>query len=619
MKRMKLMRLSALALVGAVLLAAPGRAGEGAEKAALPPGVPKGAEAWLVLPAPKTSVDRAKKVAEAVMPGTGGMVEMTLQGALAKYGGDALDLTKPAVAVFALGEKPKFATTMGLKLEGDITKALEARFGKATKTEKGVSTYLEVQEGALPDKEVFVCVKKDRMVIGDDARLVGLLAAAAPPAAGDYEAAVDIVAGLDLKAVSTKHKEKLDEFLKKLEAGPAAAVGAPGAGKINPGLEKVVGVAYADFIRAAIKQVDLLNAEVRIGADEVALSLGLKAAKGGDLAASLDEIAKAKLPSVKMLPAKSMVVLAADMDPEVAAKIVDKVKPVLVAGLAAAEGDEKLKKAVEAQIRATEAYIKQSDGAVSEAVFRRKGGLCGVIVCGIKDQAAGRAAMIKAVKTSISGELGKKWQETGVKLELKEKVRKSGDLDVDRLTLDFKPPANKDLPPEMQARMLEMQRKMMEALYGMPINYEIAFHNKTMLTTFGKESPKALDELIARIKAGEGNQAVMAATLKRAPKGSFVVGEADLIEYAYMVIDMIGKAAPMGAMPEIDLGKGPSKPASFWVAAGERDLVVRLNIPVDPIKRIVAAVQKAQQQMMKQVQPPQPVPLPGGQPGIERF
>jgi len=117
--------------------------------------------------------------------------------------------------------------------------------------------------------------------------------------------------------------------------------------------------------------------------------------------------------------------------------------------------------------------------------------------------------------------------------------------------------------------------------------------------------------------------------LKAAPKGSFMVGEVSVLEYARMLSDMMGKmAAGMGAPAmKLDLGEGPDKnPVAFWMKADGGGVALRYNVPVAPIKKVVAAFQKAQREMMekmREMQPPPgpvpPVPLPGDAPGAERF
>ncbi len=592
----------------ACLAGSPARAGETDPKPVRPAGVPAGAEAWLVLPAPKASIERAKSVVEAVAPGMGAGAVMWFEKALSKFGGEALDPAKPLVAVFSLGEKAKRAVGVSLKADGDALRAMEVLFGKPTKTAEGISTYLEVQKGALPDKEVYAAVKGGRLVIGDDLELVKLLAATAAPAAGAYAKDLDAVAGLDFKAVAANHKKDIDELLKKLEAGGEGA-------EVEADAKAIVGATYAGMIRSGLKEVRQAGAELRIGAEEVSLAYGVEAVPGGELAKVLAKLGKAKLPSVKALPKNAIYTVASATDPEAVTKYVDIFQKTWTAGLAG--GDEKLNKELKGLLAHATAMSKHGDGTTAAALVRRGNGLCAVAISGFKDPTAARAESLKAIKVLRGGAIAGKLKEVGLTLSLEEKHRKSGELEVDRLSAAFKPPAGDDAPADQQ----ETISKLLEGICGLPVVYEQAFSKKAAFIAAGKEAPKLLDEVAARVAAGKGDNDALAATLKRAPEGAFSVGEFSIIEYSYFWIDMVGRMAPVGAMPEVDLGKGPDKkPVTFWMVAEDGKVAVRYNVPVEPIKKIAAAWRKAREDMMKGVQPPvAPGPLPGGAPGVEQF
>jgi hypothetical protein len=581
-----------------------------------PAGVPEAAEAWLVLPTPAKSLAEIKKLVDLVVPGTGPVVQMTMTGWLTKYSGKAMDQTKPVVCILGVGKKPKFAVGASLAAEADIAKFLAMTFGKASKTEGEVSTYLEVQGGALADKEIYVVVKKGRFVAGDDKKLVGMLASVSPPAAGAFDARDDLVAGMDVKSVTARHKEAIDAFLKKLEAG-ALGPGLPGVAAQGPEAQKMMGSAFAGGARSAMKNVDLLRTVVRISGDEISLGGSFRAVKGGEFAEALGKLAKARLPVVNKPGGKVFVTLAGAIDPTVTDQMIGMLKPLLLAGMAG-EGNAQARKDLDAYFVALSAALKDTSGRVTETICRRGGGICAVIQGEAKGAASTREAVNKAIRASLTEALQVKWAEMGTKMKFTEKFRKSGGLDVDRITIDFKPVPNPNLPAEFQLQIQEMQRKTMETIYGLPMIYEVAYTEKRMLAAFGKEAPKALDELIKKVQAGKPGKPAMTATLKRAPGGSFLVAEVDMIEYAYLVVDMMGGMMPAGAMPNVNMGEAPAKPASFWFAAGGGELQVRYNIPVAPVKRVVDGIKKAQQEMMEQIrQQHQPVPLPG--PGVERF
>jgi hypothetical protein len=206
-----------------------------------------------------------------------------------------------------------------------------------------------------------------------------------------------------------------------------------------------------------------------------------------------------------------------------------------------------------------------------------------------------------------------------MKAEFKENHRKSGALDVDRLSVDMKPKAMPDMPPEMQAQIQEMQRKMIDAIYGLPLVYEMAVSEKYVLAAFGKKGPDELDRLVARATgAAEGadNQALVA-TAKRAPAGTFLLAEGSVLEFARLALDIIGSSMPPEMKPQLDLGDGPGKLATFWAVAAGGKMELRYNVPVEPIKKIFDEVQKLRKQMAPP--PPQDVPLPGDAPDVEGF
>jgi hypothetical protein len=189
----------------------------------------------------------------------------------------------------------------------------------------------------------------------------------------------------------------------------------------------------------------------------------------------------------------------------------------------------------------------------------------------------------------------------GFKFEFAEGYRKCGELDVDRLAIDFQRPINPRLPADVQKRVWEVQRRALEAAYGMPIMYELAYRQKSMLAACGKQAPEALDELVRHVRAGKAGTPAMTGTLQRAPKGSFLVGEIELIEHARSIADMIGNVMPPEMRPTLELGEAPAKPASFWCVAVGGELEVRYAIPVAPVSRIAAGIRRARQELMDRI------------------
>jgi hypothetical protein len=620
-------------------------AGETPPRATRPAGVPEGAEAWLVLPRPAESVARAVKVSEAVMPESGELARQTLEGILKRYGGDAVDLSAPLVAVIGFGEKRRFALSVALRAEADVLKALEARFGRPAALEAGISTYLEVQDGALPDKEVFAAVKAGRLVLGDERKLVEMFLAAPAPVAGAWPAELDALAGIDVKRVLAAHRAGIDEFLKKLEENPAALLpGGRGGPVPGPGLQALNGPALAGLVRGALEQTAVLDAELRVGETGTSISWGLLAAEGSNLAAVVDGVAGAKLPEVRGLPeaGKTLIAAAGSVPPEISMKLLGPFEKFLLAMAAGGPqpegqqpgGDEPAGEApadaeaagkdVKALMKALAAMTEAGDGTVTELILRRSGGLCVAVTGGVRDAAALRGGAVDAVRASTGGTLAALLEKSGVKLTLEEKKRRSGELDVDGLSIEIKPPARPDMPPEVQAQMQEMQRRMVEQLYGQPAIYELALAPRKMYAAFGKEAPEVLDELVRVGQRAEGQEGdaprPLAAALKSAPQGACVVGEVSLTEYARFWGEMMTGMAPPGAMPALEFGEAPAEPLTFWMNARDSRLELRYNVPLDPVKRIVAGVRKFFKEIrerQKALPPPPPPPPDDG--GVEVF
>jgi len=598
--------LLASTLVGGLAGFAGEPAAPGLNPATRPAGVPAEAAVWVVVPAPKASLDRLKKLVEAFQPGAGAMVEMLIrQGSPWNF--EEADDTKPVIAVCQLpkkqDQKPPWAIAGSLKAGTDHSAALEKRFGgKPAKTEGEISVFTQVQAGALPDKEVYASAKGGRLILGDSKELVKLLAGCPAPAEGAYPAGADLLGGVDIKALAAQYKDKIEEgledFQEGFKEGLALGLGAAGNGEK---LAEATGKFLADRARAALKEVELLGAQVRLG-DTVALAFSARAVAGSEFAGWLAEAEKVSLPGTKLLPEGGMISAAVAIPPERLAKFFEAMLKPFGEALA---GDEKTKKAFDDAVGPVTAYLKATDGTSAVTLYRRGGGLCQVGYAGVKDQAAARAAALKLLRFLESGPLADVFGKLGFKYALKEKARESGGLTVDRISTDFKPPADPNMPAELQ----ETQKKMMEKMFGLPMTQDLAFSKDRGLFAMGKEAEPALDELVARSVGAKPGTEAMAGTLKAAPKGAFVAGEMYMLDYMKLVMDLAGEAGV--PMPKLDLPKDADKtPITGYLASDGGELKAELRVPVEPIKKLVEAFKKMQADMM-QNQPAVPLPAPG--------
>jgi hypothetical protein len=148
---------------------------------------------------------------------------------------------------------------------------------------------------------------------------------------------------------------------------------------------------------------------------------------------------------------------------------------------------------------------------------------------------------------------------------------------------------------------------------------------------FGKEAPEVLDETIRNAQGaggdagdgvdGEAAPRRLAAALEAAPEGAFAIGEVSVIEYARFWGDLMASMAPAGMMPGLELGEGPSEPLTFWASVRDARLELRYNVPVDPVKRVVAGVQEmfAKMAEMRKAAAPPPMPPDDGDGDVEEF
>lgn len=606
--------------LGALLVLGAAAAGEDSLEVKRPACVPEGVDAWMVLPTPQASIGRIKDLVEAVVPGMGMMAEMQLTEMLNGVTGGALEAGKPLVGVFTLGDEEHWAAGMAVKGADEALAALEARFGKASAMDKGLMTFVEVQDGALPDKERYASLKEDRLVMGDDKELVHMLVKAGGPLEGDLPDGVDMLGGLDVKILTARHKEEIDAFLLELEKDPVAAMDFPVVGgDAQVEAFKLIAATMGSAIAKGVEEVLLVGFEVRVNKEEISMAGGVKAVLEGELAPFIARLGAAEMPDMGLMPEKNLATIAASMPPDVTEDVIGFLGEMVGAVAAAQEGEE-AKEAWEKYLKHCLAGAKQMDGKVAEAVFRRDGGLSAMAVGGVKDGDVAMDEFVKAFAILESGDLGQ-LADAGMKFSFKEGVRETGELKVHRMTMDMD--ENADDPN------LAMQRQMMESIYGLPIIYEMAFGKDKFLMAFGKDAAKVLDELAAKVAAGDAGGKAMAETLARAPKGSFAIAEVDIIEYAKLVSDMMNKIMggmmPGGGM-QLEFEEGQDPPATFWITAAEdtQTLSMEYKIPVAPIKKIVDAFQKAQQKMMQQMQQGQPGFGPGGPapmppPGGEEF
>lgn len=574
-----------------------------AKPAARPAGVPAQAAAWLVVPAPKTGFEHLKKLIDQFQPGFGPMAEMVIRQSSPWAFAEA-DETKPVIAIVNLpakkGDKPNWAAAGSLKAGTNAAAALEGRFGgKASKVEDGVSVFAQVQEGNLPDKEIFAVAKDGRAVIGDSKELVKALAAAATPAADAYPAGLDVLVGIDVKIAGAQYKAEIEEGLKNLEEMGGVEVAGGDADAMKQMALMAKGA--ASMVRKALTEAEVVTLQLKLG-DTVSIGWSARAAAGTEFAGWLAKAEKVQLPSAGDLPEGGMASVVTALPVDVMGEFTKSMLKLVYDGLAK---DEKGKKSLEEFYAATDAMLKNTDGKMSAAVSRRAGGLTFFASAGTKDQAAARANLARYMKSIETGPVADEMAKSGSKSEFKEKVRESAGLPVDRVTISLDP-AKAKLDEQAQEQM----KKAFDKMFGLPMIEDVACAKDRMVVATGKEAAAALDEILARATGAKPATNAMAGTLKAAPKGTFVAGEVYVLQFAAFMADLLKDTmGEMIPMPKLDLPKdAETTPWTMYMAAADGELSAELRIPVAPIKKLVDELKKAQGAVLEA--PVDPVPLP---------
>jgi hypothetical protein len=612
-------------------------AGEG-KVAARPAGVPASAEAWVVMPAPAKTVERIKVLAEKVYPGSGAMFQMVVGQTLAQQGGDALDLNKPVVVILVPSEQPKFAARAGVKAGSDPLKAMEARFGKSAGSVNGLVKYLQVQPGALPDKEIFVRIKDGYLTFGDSKQLVEKLSAAAPPGENAYQDSVDIVAGVDPAAIFKQHKSVIDGFITALESGAPLIAEVDGARVDDEDGRKLkaaciaAGSLYATTLRSLMKEMSFFQVQLSTTGKSASFSYSVGFGSDGKIAEAMKALEAVSLPTAVVGGKRVLYANAGNIPPQVAGPLAELVNELVFKSLALVNTDirrdlgpdfdiDKFTKLMKNSLKAW----KHFSGDFQQLVKVADGGGLGIVaMAGLKDRTAAREAIFEILQgvKELAAAPNSKFP---LKVtSLKKDARKSGTAPVDRLAMDISLAGNADLPAEVRQQMEAQTRKMIEGLYGLPMIYELAWTEKQVIYGFGRDASKLLDTLVAaKGQAAAVEKGSLASLIKNAPKGSFAVGQISVLEYAKFVVNML-KNTPMGPMmPQVDLGAGPDQnPICVTVSSQGGRGTVNVLVPVQPIAKVVKAVMQAQAAMMNGAgagRPGGPMPVQPGRPGPEEF
>jgi len=255
----------------------------------------------------------------------------------------------------------------------------------------------------------------------------------------------------------------------------------------------------------------------------------------------------------------------------------------------------------------TETLIGGMDGTMAGSVSADKDGLTVAYCLGYDGSDAFRDAIRGACKLSVEGEFSEMYKKMGMQVEasFKPGARTKDGVEVDLFTYSMKPPAGAGDNP-----MVKQQMKVMQAIYGDPITYEIAYVGKKVLAVMGKGAPASMDALIEQAKKGGGTvpDAIKTAQGLFEEGGQFY-GTLSF-QKAYEAVEAIGGAfLPMLAAnaggPAIRI---PGPPLGVYSSAKDNQVRCELFIPAKPIAAIQAIVMQKMMQMA-------PQPAGGGEEG----
>ena len=247
----------------------------------------------------------------------------------------------------------------------------------------------------------------------------------------------------------------------------------------------------------------------------------------------------------------------------------------------------------------TETLIGGMDGTMAGSVSANKDGLTVAYCLGCDGSDAFRDAIRDACKLSVDGEFSEMYKKMGMQFEasFKPAARTKDGVEVDLFAYSVKPPAGAAENP-----MVQQQMKVMQAIYGDPITYEIAYVGKNVLAVMGKGAPASMDALIEQAKKEGGTvpDAIKTAQGLFEEGGQFY-GTLSF-QKAYEAVEAIGGAfLPMLAGnaggPAIQI---PGPPLAVYSGAKGNQVRCELFIPAKPIAAIQAIVMQKMMQMAPQ-------------------
>ena len=247
----------------------------------------------------------------------------------------------------------------------------------------------------------------------------------------------------------------------------------------------------------------------------------------------------------------------------------------------------------------TETLIKGMDGTMAGSVNADENGLTVAYCLGCDGTDAFKEAIRDACKLSVEGEFSEMYKKMGMQLEasFKPASRTKDGVEIDLFTYSVKPPAEAEANP-----MVQQQMKVMQAIYGDPITYEIAYVGQNVLAVMGKGASAGMDALITKAKSGGGALPDAIKTAQGLFEGKGLFYGTLSFQKAYEAVEAIGGAfVPMLAgNPDGPAMQIPGPPLSVFTGTKGNQVRCELFIPAKPIAAIQVIVMQKMAQMGRQ-------------------
>jgi len=407
----------------------------------------------------------------------------------------------------------------------------------------------------------------------------------------------DLEVRVDMNAAMKALEPHLDDMMSEMNEG-LSMMGQMGGGSMDPEALGTVVKAEVDWLLNMARESSEAAFSLSMSKEGVRTNTSLTAKEGAKLAQWFSSVPAASHKLASLLPAEEALMTFSG---EVGNKgwtdlyldILEKLLPAFKVGT------EDGKKVVDS----ARTLMGAMDGSMAGVMDMGKDGITGVFCMGAKGGADLKTAMRDAMKSIDVGRLNEVYKQMGMPMEFRFQpaARTSNGVEIDVFEYALKGAEGGNENPIMQQQM-----KMMSALYGDKVTYEIACLDKMILMVVGKDGSQTMDKLIPRANqlaaGGSMPAAIQSAQKALGADGQFygafslkrMVGMVEAIMSAMMPA-MGGGAAPGGPAVQI-----PGPPIGFCGKAKGNRAELECFIPVKPFGAIQAYFMQKAQQMQQQ-------------------